>query len=178
MNEDKPLRVLTWVIALAIIVLFGAAGFAGWLVLDNLSAREAVLEDQIEMLAAQVESLGAEPIVGPAGEPGESIIGPPGPPGEPGESIRGPRGSRGQRGRRGLGGESGPQGPSGESVQGSPGPMGPPGETGPRGPAIQSFTFTFTFFTTTTTYVCTDGPESPGGAGDLRYGCEETEEEP
>ena len=115
------------------------------------------LRRDVEVLATQVEGLGANPIVEPGdsdpirtvvGIPGErGPQGPIGETGEPGES--GGEGPAGQAGAQGAPGESvvGPEGP-----MGAMGPPGPPGETGPRGPAIQSFTFTFL----TTTWFCDD----------------------
>lgn len=165
MNENAlPLRVLGWVIAVAIVVMFGVAALAMWLVLDNVSAREEVLKDHVATLSAQVESLGAEPVVGPTGEPGESIVGPPGsagpqgPPGPPGSSgDRGPRGERGPAGKEGPAGESGEPGSPGP--QGEPGPAGPqgePGEKGDQGERPESFTFTDQFGRE---YRCTDENE-------------------
>jgi hypothetical protein len=135
----------------------------------TVDARQELIDElrrDVEVLAQQVEGLGANPIVEPGdsdptrvvvGIPGErGPAGPIGDPGDPGES--GEPGDEGPAGVPGDPGESvaGPEGPAGAM-----GPPGPPGETGPRGPAIQSFTFTFL----TQTYFCSD-PD-----GDQAYEC-------
>ncbi|MFI1767537.1 collagen-like protein [Streptomyces sp. NPDC020800] len=97
-----------------------------------------------DLLAAQVERLGASPVAGPPGsrgEPGRSIVGPSGPPGAPG-----PSGSPGKNGRDGKNGANGTDatgapgatGPAGASgASGAAGASGAPGPSGPAGPAGQ-----------------------------------------
>lgn len=112
-----------------------------------------------DALAAQVEGLGATPVVGPSGsqgEPGASVTGPaglpgvtgpsgaPGPSGSPGADgrtgspgVAGASGSPGVPGSAGATGPAGPAGPVGPQgipgVQGEPGVAGPQGEQGPKG---------------------------------------------
>lgn len=106
-----------------------------------------------DALSAQVEGLGATPVVGPSGspgEPGKSVTGPPGVPGAVGSTGPvGPSGSPGAAGKAGSPGASGapgvpgavgmtgPAGPAGPQgvpgVQGEPGVAGPQGEQGPQG---------------------------------------------
>lgn len=163
---------------LAAIVALILFALVGWIIVSIYSEDKAQLETETDALEAavialsqQVESLGAEPIVGPPGAPGESIVGPPGlmgpqgpqgPPGPPGSSgDRGPRGEQGPQGEAGPSGEAGPPGPQGEP--GPPGPQGPPGEKGEKGERPESMTFTDQFGRT---YRCTD-PD-----GDGHYQCE------
>lgn len=179
MSERKPLslKVFTWMVAVAGVVMLGGGALGWWLIDRAVDAKEAMLVASVRALAEQVESLGAEPVVvvGPPGEAGESIVGPPGPSGPegplgpPGSSgDRGPRGLLGPVGESGSPGESGPPGPQGEA--GPAGPEGPPGEKGEKGDRPDGFTFTDQFGRT---YHCTDDEQSPGGAGDGEYGCTE-----
>lgn len=155
-----PLAVVLGLIVLALV---------GWILLSNVSADNAELAAQVERsdriiedlkngvvaLTAQVESLGAEPVIGPQGIPGESIIGPPG--------LRGPRGEPGPRGEA-TQGERGEPGEDGETVVGPEGPPGPQGPQGEKGDPPESFTFTDQFGRT---YRCSD-PD-----GDSHYECTE-----
>lgn len=108
-----------------------------------------------DALAAQVEGLGATPVVGPSGsqgEPGASVTGPaglpgvtgpsgaPGPSGSPGapgrtgsSGVAGASGSPGAPGAVGATGPVGPAGPPGVGIQGEPGATGPQGERGEKG---------------------------------------------
>lgn len=106
-----------------------------------------------EALTAQVEALGATPVVGPSGSPGEpgaSVTGPPGMPGAAGSTgpvgPSGPPGATGKAGTPGASGApgvpgavgatgpAGPVGPAGpQGIQGEPGVAGPQGEQGPQG---------------------------------------------
>lgn len=162
-----PLTVILGLIVLALV---------GWIIVSDLSADNVALKDQLEdqqvvtaALVEQVESLGAEPVVGP---PGESIVGPQGlqgltgPPGPMGpvgpEGNRGPRGEQGEPGTEGAPGEPGPPGSQGEP--GPAGPAGPQGEKGEAGERPESWTFTDQFGRT---YRCTD-PDDDG-----HYECEQ-----
>ncbi|MPY47176.1 collagen-like protein [Streptomyces sp. K1PN6] len=99
-----------------------------------------------DLLASQVQRLGATPVAGPPGsrgEPGRSVTGPQGPKGEPGPSgspgPTGPPGKNGTDGTDGVGtagqpgivGATGPSGPQG--VQGETGATGPQGAAGKDG---------------------------------------------
>jgi hypothetical protein len=99
-----------------------------------------------DLLAAQVQKLGAKPVAGPPGsrgEPGKSVVGPQGPKGDPGEpgpsGPPGPSGSPGKKGKNGSTGSSGSNGEPGAAgatgAAGPAGPQGPQGPPGPQGPA-------------------------------------------
>lgn len=162
-----PLTVVLGLILLALIGWIFASSFSA----DNASLRAQAksLKIAVTALSEQVESLGEEPIVGPPGTPGESIIGPiglqgpQGPPGPRGDAVRGVRGAPGTEGASGEPGPAGPQGAPGP--QGSPGPQGDKGEAGEQ---PKSFTFTDQFGRT---YRCTDEDENENKDG--HYKCEE-----
>ena len=164
-----PLAVILGLIVMALV---------GWIFAQHLSSANADLEKQLlaqqaatVALTDQVERLGGKPVVGPPGEPGEpgaSIIGSVGPQGPQGAAgNRGPKGEPGKPGKPGAQGELGAAGPAGPpGPQGEPGPQGAQGEKGER---PEGWTFTDQFGRT---YHCSDGEQSPGGAGDGEYGCE------
>lgn len=119
--------------------------FLGWLAIQVVTLSNDLREANRarDALAAQVQSLGETPVVGPPGsrgEPGESIVGPSGPPGPPGPSGApgddgtGSPGKDGQDGAAGPSGAPGEAGADGASVTGPAGPPGPQGERGPAGP--------------------------------------------
>jgi hypothetical protein len=94
-----------------------------------------------DALAEQLRGLGATPIVGPSGSPGEPGVGATGPAGEKGDPglpaptltpSPGPSGASGTPGRTGASGAPGAAGPSG--LPGAVGPTGPVGPVGPTGP--------------------------------------------
>jgi hypothetical protein len=151
-----------------------------------------------DLLAAQVQQLGASPVagppgsrgdVGPSGAPGLSgapgpsgAPGSPGPSGAPGKDGRngssgpagspgpaGPSGVPGAAGSQGTAGPTGPAGPSGP--QGDPGPTGPQGEQGPRGEQGPTGPppSGWTFEYKGTTYECT-----PDADGSTHYTCRDT----
>lgn len=102
-------------------------------------------EDAVKALAAQVEGLGATPVVDPSdlpqpGEPGKTgATGPTGLTGAAGLSIIGPPGPSGAPGADGADGQPGAAvtGPPGATVTGAAGANGKDGAsiTGPAGPA-------------------------------------------
>jgi len=107
---------------------------------ENRRAAESALQS-VDILADQVEDLGAIPRVdpsdlpqpgtGPQGIPG--LAGPAGPQGPTGPvGPVGPRGPIGNRGLQGLIGDEGPTGATGAT--GATGPQGERGATGPAGP--------------------------------------------
>lgn len=161
---------------LALVLGLLALALVGWIIVSVYSgdkaeltaeteaneATIATLQASVVALSTQIQSLGAEPVVGPRGLPGEAIVGPPGPRGFPGP--RGQKGPQGEPGADGAPGESGSPGPQGEP--GEPGPQGPPGPQGEQGEAPESFTFTDQFGRT---YTCRDGD------GDGHYECEPDE---
>jgi hypothetical protein len=173
----------------AVAVALGLAGFAFLLItMQGLSHDLRAANEARDLLAAQVQKLGAKPVAGPPGsrgEPGQSVTGPkgdkgdPGDPGSPGPSgspgsdgkdgddgtagSPGPSGSPGSPGADGAAGEAGPPGPQGEP--GPEGPAGPQGEQGPAGPAPAGWTFTYRG----ATYECT-----PDGDGSTHYTCRNT----
>ncbi|MGZ4663578.1 MAG: hypothetical protein ACXV5Q_00630 [Frankiaceae bacterium] len=162
---------------------------------DNLSKSQSA----VDALSRQVRSLGAtpvatpslEPVPGPQGLPGLSIVGPKGdtgsvgpqgfqglpglngrpgpvgPSGPPGPAgATGATGAKGDTGATGATGPAGPEGPQGDpGPSGAPGPSGSPGPQGSPGPEPQSFTWTET---NGTTYTCRD-PD-----GDGNYDCTST----
>jgi Collagen triple helix repeat (20 copies) len=120
-------------------VALGLAGFAFLLItVQGLSQDLRAANEARDLLAAQVQKLGAKPVAGPPGsrgEPGESIVGPQGPKGDPGSP--GPSGSPGKDGADGTDGNdgTGTPGPTGAAgTDGTAGPPGPQGEPGPAGP--------------------------------------------
>lgn len=129
-----------------------AAILAGafWVVvtLQGLAADLHTANQARDLLARQVQQLGAKPVAGPPGsrgKPGQSVTGPRGPEGEPGSP--GPSGSPGKDGKNGKNGDDGSKGTSGigttgpsgaagsDGAAGPPGPQGEPGPAGPEGPA-------------------------------------------
>lgn len=134
-----------------VLVVLGAllAG-AAFLTVQQLAGDLREANQARDLLAGQVQRLGATPIAGPPGtrgDPGESITGPRGPAGPTGPP--GPSGSPGSAGSAGKDGSNGANGQDGASATGAPGspgadgasgpagPSGPPGEQGPAGPAGQ-----------------------------------------
>lgn len=112
--------------ALGVLVLMVLLAFVVSFIVRN-SIHVSTAEEKVRILAEQVESLGAEPLVTP--EPG-----PRGPRGFQG--LQGPRGFQGppgQRGPRGREGEQGRIGPQGETMVGPQGLQGPQGEQGEQG---------------------------------------------
>jgi hypothetical protein len=90
-----------------------------------------------DLLAAQVQKLGAKPVAGPPGsrgEAGKSIVGPQGPKGDQGEpGPSGPPGPSGSPGKKGKDGSTGSSGTDGEP--GAAGATGAAGPAGPQGPS-------------------------------------------
>lgn len=144
--EERRWRRGDW-LAVAGALLLGAV--LAWIVLSIQAMGHDLRTERAmrEALTAQVEGMGATPVVGPSGsrgEPGASVTGPPGatgatgPRGEPGASGRpgspGAVGASGSPGSPGAIGSTGPAGPAGApGVQGEPGVAGPQGEQGPKG---------------------------------------------
>lgn len=164
----------------AVAVALGLAGFAFLLItMQGLSQDLRAANEARDLLATQVEKLGAKPVAGPPGsrgEPGKSVTGPKGEPGEPGSP--GPSGSPGSDGKDGDDGEDGAVGSPGPSGSpgsdgaageaGPPGPQGDPGPAGPQGPAGPA-PVGWTFEYRGTSYECT-----PDGDGSTHYTCRNT----
>ncbi|SDM77752.1 Collagen triple helix repeat-containing protein [Streptomyces wuyuanensis] len=138
-------------LAFAVAAALALAAFA-WVVITMQGLSHDLREANTarDLLAAQVEQLGAKPVAGPPGsrgEPGRSIEGPPGPEGPQGDpGPTGPPGSPGAVGKTGPSGPIGATGPVGvgqtgpagengtDGADGPAGPVGPQGEQGPPGP--------------------------------------------
>jgi hypothetical protein len=145
-----------WACLAAVVVGLALLAVAMWSVLsgqDRQGDAIASLTHQADsnasvaqQLAAQVRSMGGQPVVqppvpgaqGPAGAQG--VAGPGGPPGPSGPSgaagpigDTGPTGSAGTDGAPGAAGSDGAQGPQGQV--GPTGAQGPKGDTGPSGAA-------------------------------------------
>ena len=129
-------------------VALALAAFA-WVVItmQGLSRDLREANEARDVLAAQVQQLGAKPVAGPPGsrgEPGRSVVGPTGPSGPQGDpGPTGPAGPVGASGRPGAPGPAGASGSDGvgetgppgkDGSNGSAGPPGPRGEQGPQGP--------------------------------------------
>ncbi len=106
-------------------LLLGAV--IAWIVLtvQQMSGELQDANQARDLLARQVQQLGARPVAGPPGSRGD-----------PGKTIRGPRGPRGLQGEQGEPGPSGPSGKTGAAGKsGAPGNDGPEGSAGSPGPA-------------------------------------------
>ncbi len=116
--------------------------------INEANDRADVNAEAVDALAAQVESLGAIPVLTPDDLP-ESTPGPAGATGADGLSIQGPVGPAGVDGQDGTDGQDGADGRNGrngedgiavdgvdgtDGTQGPIGPVGPEGPVGPTGP--------------------------------------------
>ncbi|WP_329214768.1 collagen-like protein [Streptomyces sp. NBC_01485] len=118
-----------------VLVVLGAllAG-AAFLTVQQLAGDLREANHARDLLAGQVQKLGATPIAGPPGsrgDPGESITGPRGPVGPSGPP--GPSGSPGSPGKAGSNGQDGETGASATGAPGTSGAVGPSGPPGPTG---------------------------------------------
>lgn len=126
--------------ALVVVGALTLGAVLAWIVLtvSGLTHDLRVEAARGDALAEQLRGLGATPIVGPSGSPGEPGVGATGPPGEKGEpglpapTLTPAPGASGASGAPGRTGASGPPGVAGPS--GLPGAVGPTGPVGPVGP--------------------------------------------